>query len=101
MVRRLVRWIATLALFVVVIALVAWGAMALWFDGPQSRVLAGTMAGGFALVSILLAALSTVLERSRAWAVAGRWCRSVVDVNPSKQYARVDARRRSHGTRNF
>ena len=57
MVRRAVRWIATLALSVIVVVGVAWGAMALWFDGPQSRVLAGTMAGGLALVSILLAAL--------------------------------------------
>jgi hypothetical protein len=44
-------------LSVIVVAGVAWGALALWFDGPQSRVLAGTMAGGLALFSILLAVL--------------------------------------------
>lgn len=55
MVRRAVRLIATPALWVIVVAGVAWGALALWFDGPQSRVLAATMAGGLALVSILLA----------------------------------------------
>jgi hypothetical protein len=42
---------------VIVVAGVAWGALALWFDGPSSRVLAGTMAAGLALVSIALAAL--------------------------------------------
>ena len=53
MLRRAIRLIATLALSVIVVAGVSWGAMALWFDGPESRVLAGVMAGGFALVSIL------------------------------------------------
>ena len=57
MVRRAVRLIVTLTLSVIVAAAVAWGALALWFDGPQSRVLAGTMAVGLALVSILLTAL--------------------------------------------
>ena len=40
-----------------VVAGIVWGALALWFDGPQSRVLAGAMAGGLVAVSILLAAL--------------------------------------------
>ncbi len=57
MVRRALRVIVTVALFVIVVASVAWGALALWFDGPDSRVLAGTMAGGLALIGILLAAL--------------------------------------------
>ncbi len=57
MVRRALRLVATLMLSVIVVAGVAWGVLALWFDGPQSRVLAGTMAGGLALVSILLAVL--------------------------------------------
>jgi hypothetical protein len=54
---RAVRFIATLALSAIVVAGVAWGALALWFDGPQSRVLATTMAIGLAAVSILLVAL--------------------------------------------
>lgn len=33
---------------------VAWAAAALWFDGPASRPLAGTLAGGFALASAVL-----------------------------------------------
>lgn len=44
------------ALSVIVAVGVAWAALALWLDGPQSRLLAGTMAGGLALMSILLAA---------------------------------------------
>ena len=33
---------------------VAWAAAALWFDGPASRALAGTLAAGFALASVAL-----------------------------------------------
>ena len=46
MVRRAVCLIVTLTLFVIVVVAVAWGALALWFDGPQSRMLGGTMAPG-------------------------------------------------------
>ena len=57
MVRRALRSIVTVTLLAIVVAGVAWGPLALWFDGPNSRVLAGTMAGGLALVSIALAAV--------------------------------------------
>ena len=57
MARRALRSITTVALSAVMVVGIAWGALALWFDGPQSRVLAGFMAGGLALVSIALAAL--------------------------------------------
>ncbi len=63
MARRALRSIATVALSAIVVVAVAWGALALWFDGPQSRVLAGTMAGELALMSILLAALVRPLLR--------------------------------------
>jgi Domain of unknown function (DUF4105) len=63
MVRRAVRIIATITLSMIVVAAVAWAAMALWFDGPQSRVIAGTMAAGLALVSIFLAAVIRPLLR--------------------------------------
>lgn len=53
MVRRGLR-VVTVVLSVIVVVGVPWGALALWFDGPPSRVLAGTMAGGLALVSITL-----------------------------------------------
>jgi hypothetical protein len=57
MARRSLRLIVTVLLSVIVIAGVAWGAMALWFDGPPSRLLAGTMAGGLVLASCALAFL--------------------------------------------
>jgi Domain of unknown function (DUF4105) len=69
MVRRAVRLMATLALSVIVVAGISWGAMALWFDGPKSRMLAGAMAGGFALVSILLAAIVRPFLRGLAVAL--------------------------------
>ena len=57
MVRRALHVIMTVVLFVIVVVGVPWGALALWFDGSSSHALAGTMAGGLALVCILLAAL--------------------------------------------
>jgi len=57
MARRTVRLMVTVLLSVMVLADVAWSTLALWFDGPDSRVLAGTMAGGMALVSLALASL--------------------------------------------
>lgn len=57
MIRRVVRWIARVVLSAILIAGVAWAALALWFDGPSSRVVAETMAAGMALASLLLAAL--------------------------------------------
>jgi hypothetical protein len=53
---RTVRLIATLMLSVIVVAAVAWAVMAIWIDGPKSRVLAAPMAAGLAVVSITLAA---------------------------------------------
>jgi len=57
MARRALSSILTVVLSVIVLVSVTWGALALWLDGPSSRVLAGTMAAGLALVSIALAAL--------------------------------------------
>jgi len=69
MARRAVRLLATITLSVIVVAAVAWSAMAIWFDGPQSRVLAGSMVAGLALVSIFLAALVRPLFRGLAVAL--------------------------------
>jgi hypothetical protein len=55
MVRRFFRLIVTAVLSVTVVAGVAWGALALWFDGPSSRVLAGTMCVAIGFTSLLLA----------------------------------------------
>jgi hypothetical protein len=63
MVRRALRLIATAIVSALVVSGVAWVVLAIWFDGPQSRVLAGTMAGGLALLSILLAAFVRPLLR--------------------------------------
>ena len=63
MLRRAVRWFATLMLSVIVVAAVAWAAMAIWFDGPQSRVLAAPMAAGLVIVSVILAAIVRPLPR--------------------------------------
>jgi Domain of unknown function (DUF4105) len=63
MVRRTLRLIATLMLSAIVVACVAWRALALWFDGPQTRVLAGALAAGLALLSIVLAAFVRPLLR--------------------------------------
>ena len=57
MTRRALSSILTVVLSVIVLVGLTWGALALWLDGPSSRVLAGTMAAGLALVSIALAAL--------------------------------------------
>ena len=57
MVRRMVRLMATVLLSMMVVAGIAWSVLALWFDGPPSRVLAGTIAVGLASVCISLAAL--------------------------------------------
>jgi hypothetical protein len=57
MVRRTGRLIVTVLLAVIVIGAVAWSALALWLDGSDSRVLAGTMSAAMAFTSLLLAAV--------------------------------------------
>lgn len=43
---------------------IAWGALALWFDGPLARGLAATLAGGFAVVSLALWILVRPVRRA-------------------------------------
>ncbi len=57
MIARAVRLIATLLLSVIVAGAVAWGAMAIWFDGPHSRLIAAPMAAGLVIVCVILAAV--------------------------------------------
>jgi hypothetical protein len=57
MLGRALRLIATLMLSVIVAAAVAWAVMAIWIDGPHSRILAAPMAAGLAIVSVVLAAI--------------------------------------------
>jgi len=55
MLSRIARLTVTVLLATLVVAGVAWSALALWFDGPASRLLAVSMAAGMALLSIILA----------------------------------------------
>ncbi|MGB8682717.1 MAG: DUF4105 domain-containing protein [Candidatus Binatus sp.] len=63
MIRRAAGILATITMSVIVAAAVAWGVMAIWFDGPHSRMLAAPMAAGLAIVSIVLAAIVRPLLR--------------------------------------
>jgi hypothetical protein len=69
MLGRAVRLIATLMLSVIVAAAVAWAAMAIWFDGPHSRILAAPMAAGLAIVCIVLVVAVRPLLRGLVVAV--------------------------------
>jgi len=69
MVRRTLRLIVTVLLSVIVVAGLAWSALALWFDGPDSRLLAGTLAVGLLAASLGLVALVRPLRRGLVAAV--------------------------------
>ena len=86
MVRRAARLLATLMLLVVVAAAVAWAALALWIDGPSSRVIAKLLVAALVLVSIALAALVRPLLRGLVVAlfpaiVVALWWTSVPPSN--------------------
>jgi hypothetical protein len=57
MIRRVVRFIPAVLLATLVLAGVAWAILALWFDGPSSRLLAGFLCVTVGLTSVLLAIL--------------------------------------------
>jgi Domain of unknown function (DUF4105) len=63
MIRRSLRSIVTLLLLVLVVAGAAWSTLALWFDGPNSRLLAATMGAAIAVASSLLVAFVRPLPR--------------------------------------
>ncbi|MGH7924141.1 MAG: DUF4105 domain-containing protein [Candidatus Binatus sp.] len=69
MVRRAARLFATIALMILVVVGGAWAALALWLDGPDSRMVAGTLAIGLVLLIILLIALSRFMLRGLAFAL--------------------------------
>jgi hypothetical protein len=50
------RHIAKAVSIVIFAGVVIWSALALWFDGPRSRLLAATLCAGIAIVSFWLAA---------------------------------------------
>jgi hypothetical protein len=86
MVRRTLRLIVTVVLSVTVVVGVAWGALALWFDGPSSRVLGATMCVTLGFTSLLLAALVRPFLRGLLAAilpvvVVALWWASIVPSN--------------------
>jgi len=83
---RTVRVILTMLLAVIVVAGVTWSALAVWFDGPTSRVLAGTVAGTTVLTSLLVAWLTRPLLRGLVVAlvpaaIVAVWWSSIVPRN--------------------
>ena len=67
--RRAARILATIVLSMLIAIGVAWAVLALWLDGPQSRTLAGMLAIGLVIVTILLLALIRPLLRGLALSV--------------------------------
>jgi Domain of unknown function (DUF4105) len=86
MIGRAVRLLATMMLSVIVVAAVAWAAMAIWFDGPHSRIVAAPMAAGLAIVCIILAVAVRPLLRGLVVAlfpviVVGLWWTAIPASN--------------------
>lgn len=54
MLLRVLKWFGLSLLGLLLLAAVAWASAALWFDGPQSRVLAGLLAAAYGLASLAL-----------------------------------------------
>lgn len=54
---RLSRLVLRTAISILLLIAILWAAAALWIDGPDSRALAGALAGGVLLVAALAAAL--------------------------------------------
>jgi hypothetical protein len=52
--RRTMRWSALAAVWLLLLATIAWSSAALWFDGPSARPVAGLLAAGFALAALTL-----------------------------------------------
>ncbi len=82
---RLLRGVLVGLLAVVWAGWVAWGALALWIDGPASRPLAGLLAGGLVVVSLRL-----VLRRGSRW--LGMLASSVLVALVAAWWLRIPAR---------
>ncbi|MBW2386642.1 MAG: DUF4105 domain-containing protein, partial [Deltaproteobacteria bacterium] len=52
--RRLLQWIGLAALWLFLLATIAWSSAALWFDGPSPRAVAGALVVAFVLVALAL-----------------------------------------------
>jgi len=64
--RKSLRLLGLLFLWIVLLAATAWGSAALWFDGPASRPLAGLLAAVYPLLALAL--LILLRPRRRAYA---------------------------------
>jgi hypothetical protein len=62
------RLFGRLVLWIVLLAAVAWGSAALWFDGPASKPLAGLLAAAYPLATLAL--LTLLRPRRRAYAAS-------------------------------
>jgi len=65
---RLLELFGRLSLWTLLLAIAAWGAAALWFDGPASRPLAALLALAYVLATLAL--LILLRPRRRAYAAA-------------------------------
>jgi hypothetical protein len=54
---RLIRLVLRVAISLILALAILWAAAALWIDGPTSRALAGTLAGGMVLIAVTAAML--------------------------------------------
>jgi hypothetical protein len=65
---------------------IAWASLALWFDGPSSRPLAGLLAGGFVVATVALPVIVRPVRRGAAlvgvlWLVVLLWWLSIAPRN--------------------
>ncbi|MDF1551686.1 MAG: DUF4105 domain-containing protein [Deferrisomatales bacterium] len=74
--RRTLRNVVAALLTLTLLLAVAWGAAALWFDGPAARWMAGTLAGGWALAC--LAVVLALRPYRRALGLVAFACAMVV-----------------------
>ena len=102
MVRRALRLIVIVALSAIVVAGIAWGALALWFDGPPvARARRDDGRGTGVGQHRFGRTRSTPPERACSCAVA-RGCRCcLVGIDSPEQNPRLVPRCRSHGARSF
>src|SRR6266853_6761836 len=96
----MIRLAGRMTAVVVVMLAVAWGALALWFDGSTSRVLAGALAVGFAVICILPAGPASSPRTDCSTRSYNRRC-ILVDVNRAKQHAGLDSGRCTPGANNL
>jgi len=83
---RLLRLVLAILMAPFVLLAVAWASLALWFDGPSWRPLAGLLAAGFIAAAVALVALVRPLCRSLAllgvlWFVVLIWWLSIAPRN--------------------